>query len=60
LSRVLPLVKRIEELYVERNKLLVENGLEDFVFSDKEIEKHIIEALEKEVVDKINQAVEKL
>ena len=44
-------------MYEERNKLFEESGLEDYVYSDEEIEKYIAEAVEIQVSKKIEQAI---
>ena len=42
-------------MYKERNKLLVDAGLEDFKFSKVEIERFVSEAVEKEISKEINK-----
>ena len=51
------IVKRIQQLYEERNKLFQESGLGDFSYSDAEIEKFVVEAVEKEVANRVNKAL---
>ena len=53
-------VKSLQQVYEERNKMLADVGLEDFAFSQKEIEKYIREAIEKAVVKKINDVAKGL
>ena len=43
---------QIQRMYEERNKLFEESGLEDYVYSDEEIEKYIAEAVEMQVSKK--------
>ena len=50
-------VKRIQRMYEERNKLLEESGLGDYSYSDAEIEKYIVEAMEKEIVNRMNKMI---
>ena len=49
MSEVMKLVKQIQRMYEERNKLFEESGLGDYTYSDAEIEKYMAEAVEKEV-----------
>ena len=42
-------VKRVQQLYQERNKLLEESGLGDFAHTDEEIEQLVAEAIEKDI-----------
>ncbi len=44
-------------MYEERNKLFESSGLGDYTYSDEEIEKFIAEAIEKEINNRINNAV---
>ena len=56
MSDVIKIVKRVQQMYNERNKLFEESGLGDYTYSDSEIEKYIAEAIEKEIgarLDKI-------
>tara|TARA_R110002167_G_scaffold300970_1_gene505229 strand:- start:70 stop:258 length:189 start_codon:yes stop_codon:yes gene_type:complete len=55
LSNILRKVKELERVYRERNKLLVDAGLEDFKFSKGEIERFVSEAVEKEISKEINK-----
>tara|TARA_R110000823_G_scaffold128345_1_gene256050 strand:- start:99 stop:287 length:189 start_codon:yes stop_codon:yes gene_type:complete len=55
LSNILRKVKELERVYKERNKLLVDAGLEDFKFSKVEIERFVSEAVEKEISKEINK-----
>lgn len=57
MSDVLRIVKRVQQLYVERNKLFEESGLGDYTFSDAEIEKYVAEAVEKEVSNRVNEVI---
>ena len=50
-------VKRIQQLYEERNKLFQESGLGDFSYSDAEIEKFVVEAVEKDISNRVNKAI---
>tara|TARA_R110002012_G_scaffold86922_2_gene215437 strand:- start:90 stop:266 length:177 start_codon:yes stop_codon:yes gene_type:complete len=51
------LVKQVQQMYKERNKLFEESGLGDYAYSDSEIEKYIAEALEKEITKRIEKTV---
>ena len=51
------LVKQIQRMYEERNKLFEESGLGDYTYSDAEIEKYMAEAVEKEVAARLEKAV---
>ena len=53
-------VKRVQQMYKERNKLFEDTGLGDYTYSDAEIEKYVSEAVENEVNKKINDAVKEL
>ena len=57
MSNVIRLIKELERVYRERNKLLIDSGLEDFTFSNDEIEKFVAEAAEKEITKGINKIV---
>ena len=57
MNNIIRKTKELERIYRERNKLLVDSGLEDFAFSTKEIEKHIAEAIGKEMKKQINTAI---
>ena len=57
MSEILRKVKELERIYRERNKLLIDSGLEDFTFSNDEIEKFVAEAAEKEITKGINKIV---
>ena len=48
-------VKRTQQWYEERNKLFQESGLGDVSYSDAEIEKVVVEAVEKEVANRGNE-----
>ena len=50
-------VKRVQQLYEERNKLFQESGLGDFAYSDAEIEKFVVEAVEKDISNRVNKAI---
>lgn len=54
------IIKRTEIMYKERNKLFIESGLGDYAYSDEEIGKFISEAVDKEVSNRINNAVKGL
>jgi len=51
------LVKQIQRMYEERNKLFEESGLGDYTYSDAEIEKYMMEAVEKEISARLEKAV---
>ena len=51
------IVKRVQRLYEERNKLFEDTGLGDYTYSDAEIEKFVAEAIEKEISNKVNKAI---
>lgn len=51
------LVKQIQRMYEERNKLFEESGLGDYTYSDSEIEKYMAEAIEKEISARLEKAV---
>jgi len=51
------IIKRTEIMYKERNKLFIESGLGDYAYSDAEIEKYIVEAMEKEIGARLNKMV---
>tara|TARA_R100000329_G_scaffold149921_1_gene141581 strand:- start:1329 stop:1505 length:177 start_codon:yes stop_codon:yes gene_type:complete len=51
------LVKQIQRMYEERNKLFEESGLGDYTYSDAEIEKYMAEAVEKEVIARLEKIV---
>ena len=55
MTNILRKVKELERVYRERNKLLVDAGLEDFKFSKGEIEIFVSEAVEKEISKEINK-----
>ena len=57
MSNILRKVKELERVYRERNKLLVDAGLEDFKFGKGEIERFVSEAVEKEISKEINKTV---
>lgn len=57
MNNIIRKAKELERIYRERNKLLVDSGLEDFTFSTKEIEKHVAEAIGKEMKKQINTAI---
>lgn len=44
-------------MYEERNKLFEESGLGDYTYSDAEIEKYMAEAVEKEVIARLEKIV---
>ena len=51
------IVKRVQQMYKERNKLFEDTGLGDYTYSDAEIEKFVAEAVEKEISNRVNKAV---
>ena len=51
------IVKRVEQMYRERNKLFEDTGLGDYTYSDEEIEKFVAEAVEKDISKRLNKAV---
>ena len=51
------LVKQIQRMYEERNKLFEESGLGDYTYSDAEIEKYMMEAVEKEISARLEKVV---
>ena len=51
------IVKRVQRMYEERNKLFEESGLGDYTYSDAEIEKYMMEAVEKEISARLEKAV---
>ena len=55
MTNILRKVKELERVYRERNKLLVDAGLEDFKFGKGEIERFVSEAVEKEISKEINK-----
>ncbi len=57
MSEVAKIIKRTQQMYEERNKLFESSGLGDYTYSDEEIEKFIAEAIEKEINNRINNAV---
>tara|TARA_R100001443_G_scaffold24118_1_gene36260 strand:+ start:3108 stop:3296 length:189 start_codon:yes stop_codon:yes gene_type:complete len=57
LSEVIKIVKRVERMYRERNKLFEDTGLGDYTYSDAEIEKFVAEAVEKEISNRLNKIV---
>ena len=57
MSDIIKIMAQIQRMYEERNKLFEESGLEDYVYSDEEIEKYIAEAVEIQVSKKIEQAI---
>ena len=57
MSEVMKLVKQIQRMYEERNKLFEESGLGDYTYSDAEIEKYMAEAVEKEVAARLEKIV---
>ncbi len=57
MSEVIKLVKQIQRMYEERNKLFEESGLGDYTYSDAEIEKYMAEAVEKEVAARLEKIV---
>ena len=50
-------VKRVQQMYKERNKLFEDTGVGDYTYSDAEIEKFVAEAVEKEISNRVNKAV---
>lgn len=57
MSDVIKIVKNLQKMYEERNKLFEETGLGDYTYSDAEIEKYIAEAIEKEISKRIEKTV---
>tara|TARA_B100000424_G_scaffold265947_1_gene256367 strand:+ start:2539 stop:2727 length:189 start_codon:yes stop_codon:yes gene_type:complete len=57
LSDVIRIIKRVEQMYRERNKLFEASGLGDYTYSDAEIEKFVAEAVEKDISKRLNKAV---
>ena len=57
MSEVIKLVKQIQQMYEERNKLFEESGLGDYTYSDAEIEKYMAEAIEKQIAAKLEKAI---
>tara|TARA_R100001163_G_scaffold53330_1_gene40672 strand:- start:15 stop:203 length:189 start_codon:yes stop_codon:yes gene_type:complete len=57
LSDVIKIVKNLQKMYEERNKLFEETGLGDYTYSDAEIEKYIAEAIEKEISKRIEKTI---
>tara|TARA_R100000234_G_scaffold116352_1_gene93359 strand:+ start:364 stop:552 length:189 start_codon:yes stop_codon:yes gene_type:complete len=57
LSDVIRIIKRVEQMYRERNKLFEASGLGDYSYSDAEIEKFVAEAVEKDISKRLNKAV---
>tara|TARA_R110002012_G_scaffold1712_7_gene8337 strand:+ start:15312 stop:15500 length:189 start_codon:yes stop_codon:yes gene_type:complete len=57
LSDVIRIIKRVEQMYRERNKLFEDTGLGDYTYSDAEIEKFVAEAVEKDISKRLNKAV---
>ena len=51
------IIKRVEQMYRERNKLFEATGLGDYTYSDAEIEKFVAEAVEKDISKRLNKAV---
>ena len=51
------IIKRVEQMYRERNKLFEASGLGDYSYSDAEIEKFVAEAVEKDISKRLNKAV---
>jgi len=51
------LVKQIQRMYEERNKLFEESGLGDYTYSDAEIEKYMAEAVEKQITARLEKAI---
>ena len=44
-------------MYEERNKLFEDTGLGDYAYSDEEIEKFVVEAIEKEISNRMNKMI---
>jgi len=57
LSDVIRIIKRVEQMYRERNKLFEASGLGDYTYSDAEIEKFVAEAIEKDIRKRLNKVV---
>ena len=57
MSDVIRIIKRVEQMYRERNKLFEASGLGDYTYSDSEIEKFVAEAVEKDISKRLNKAV---
>ena len=60
MSDITRIMKRVQQMYQERNKLFKESGLGDYTYSDAEIEKFIAEAVGKEITDKLEEMVGRL
>ena len=57
MSNITRKIRDIANLYRDRNKILRENGLEDFTFSDEEILNLAIEAINKEIGNMVSDAL---
>ena len=57
MSDVIKIVKKVQQMYEERNKLFEESGLGDYTYSDAEIEKYIAEAIENEIGNRLEKIV---
>jgi len=57
LSEVRKIIKRVQQMYKERNKLFEDSGLGDYTYSDAEIEKYVAEAVEKEISNRLNKVI---
>jgi hypothetical protein len=55
LSDIIRITKRIQEIYSERNAILEDAGLGDFIHSDEEIEQLVAEAIEKDISKSIDK-----
>ena len=51
------IVKRVQRMYEERNKLFEDTGLGDYTYSDAEIEKFVAEAVEKDISKRLNKVI---
>tara|TARA_R100000008_G_C3417259_1_gene83061 strand:- start:123 stop:302 length:180 start_codon:yes stop_codon:yes gene_type:complete len=51
------IIKRTQQMYRERNKLFEDTGLGDYAYSDEEIEKFVVEAIEKEISNRMNKMI---
>lgn len=57
MNDILRKTKELSRIYRERNKLLIDAGLEDFTFSHDEIEKIVAEEVGKQLTKKINNTI---
>ena len=57
MSNITRKIRDIANLYRDRNKILIENGLDDFTFSDEEILNLAMEAISKEIGNMVSDAL---